>query len=90
MSLCWFPSFAKAFYFDVVPIVYFAFVFLVCDDISRKMMLRLISKSILAVFSSSTFIAILLHLQVNSSKLGFELLKKDGILHLGKPMSTQF
>ena len=46
---------AEAFWFDVVPLVYFCFCFLVCGDISRKKLLRLTSKSLLTIFSSRSF-----------------------------------
>ena len=46
---------AEAFYFDVVPIVYFWFYFLASGDISRKMLLWLMSEKLLSVLSSKLF-----------------------------------
>ena len=55
-SLCWwFPSLHKAFYFDVVAFVNFCFFSLVWGDIFKKVLQRSMSKIVLPMFSSRSF-----------------------------------
>ena len=53
----YFPLTYRAFYCDAVPFIYFFFYFLAwIDTVFKKILLRLMSKSLLLIFSSRSFI----------------------------------
>ena len=67
---------AKTFEFDVVPFVYFFFGFLAWGDISEKILLRIMSKISLPMFSSRVFMVLSLTFK---SLIHFEFILVCGI-----------